>query len=106
VQVLKQARRFGSEEVVLQVTETAVYASRQRTEPQIACCAGIPHRDKKPFSSSSNHRIIRILLRGIFGCSFLKMGFKGTLFANMEDIKLKVIDELQAVPTDDFFRCF
>jgi hypothetical protein len=34
------------------------------------------------------------------------MGFKGTYFATMEDIKLNVMAELRKIPKEAFCRCF
>jgi hypothetical protein len=73
---------------------TVVCASRQRTEPHIACCARIPSRGKhschRPtivLSESRSERLLAVLV--------LKMGLEGTCFATMDDIKSTVTVELR-----------
>jgi hypothetical protein len=60
---------------------------------------------RKTFLTSPNHHSLWITLQ-VTGCSFLKMGFKGTCFRTMEGIKLNATAKLWKIPKETLYQCF
>jgi hypothetical protein len=69
------------------------------TELHIAYCAAIPHWEKPPYSPDLTPRDFWLF-------STLKMGLKGTHFANIEEIKLNAVAKPWKISKETFCRCF